>query len=155
MKHVLLVVASVLMAAMSGPVTAQAVAVTEKPAPGVIDTQSGTGVDKDAYNALIDKMDQGDACGEDCDRIARLVSGNAPVMPYDADGQTPVTGEVAIIFIIDESGLTSNFRIERSTSPQLSAAAIAAVQSWRFTPALKAGKPVSMQARQIFPFVLP
>jgi|GEM_PF-6680112 len=120
---------------------------------GSMPSYSGTPIDATAYNAMVDRVGDAVMCADDCDRVARLISGYTPLVPMEPDGQTPMTGEVAILFVIDEEGSPSGFLVERATSATLATYAVAALQTWQFEPALKDGHPVKMRARQIFPFV--
>ncbi len=57
-----------------------------------------------------------------------------------------VRGTVLVEFVIDVSGRVSSARVLESV-PELDAAALDCVRSWRFKPALRAGKPVETTAR--------
>ncbi len=57
-----------------------------------------------------------------------------------------IHGTVLVEFVIDTSGGVASARVLQSI-PELDAAAIACVRSWRFKPALRAGRAVEVTAR--------
>jgi TonB family protein len=54
-------------------------------------------------------------------------------------------GQVVLKVLIDTEGVPHDISVARSLSPDFDAAAIAAVQTWRFTPAMKYGKPIPLR----------
>jgi TonB family protein len=57
-----------------------------------------------------------------------------------------VQGSVLLRLVIDASGLPKDIKVLRTLDPGLDANAIAAVTQWRFSPAMKSGKPVACEA---------
>ncbi|HEX4232434.1 MAG TPA: M56 family metallopeptidase [Bryobacteraceae bacterium] len=57
-----------------------------------------------------------------------------------------IQGSVLLGVVIDASGLPKDIQVLRSLDPGLDANAIAAVTQWRFSPGMKAGKPVACEA---------
>lgn len=57
-----------------------------------------------------------------------------------------IEGSVLLHVVIDQSGHPEDIQIKRSLDPDLDANAVAAVTQWRFVPAMKAGKPVAVEA---------
>jgi protein TonB len=51
-------------------------------------------------------------------------------------------GDVILKVLIDTDGTPRDISVARSLGPDFDAAATAAVQTWRFTPAMKNGKPI-------------
>jgi protein TonB len=88
------------------------------------------------------------------DQDARPVSQIAPAYSHDlrADG---VEGEVVIGFTISAKGDVINPRVIRTTDSELDRATLAAVRQWKFSPAMKDGVAVSVQAVQPVAFVIP
>jgi serine/threonine-protein kinase len=60
-------------------------------------------------------------------------------------------GSVRLAVVIDRSGFVSSLAVDSSTDARLTSACIAAVRTWRFTPATIAGEPVAVRA--VLPFV--
>jgi TonB family protein len=58
-----------------------------------------------------------------------------------------ITGAVLLRVVIDRSGHPKDIHVLRSLDPDLDANAVAAVTQWRFSPATKAGKPVTCEAK--------
>lgn len=70
-----------------------------------------------------------------------------PVYPVDVL-KKGVTGTVVMLVDVAADGSVSGARVERSSGEQqLDAAALDAVGKWKFTPAMKDGKPVAGQVR--------
>ncbi len=55
-----------------------------------------------------------------------------------------IQGSVLLWMILDRSGVPHDIRVSRSLDPGLDQNAIHAIQQWRFRPATKEGKPVSV-----------
>ena len=87
--------------------------------------------------------------GHDREAPARI-AGNPPVYPQIALS-AHVTGTVMLEAIIDEHGVVDRVRVVKSV-PLLDAAAIDAVRSWRYTPTLLNGVPVSVMMTVTVPF---
>jgi protein TonB len=64
-----------------------------------------------------------------------------PTYP-DAAREAGVSGAVVADLLIDELGTVRDVVIQKSPSDELSAAAIDAIEQWRFAPATMDGKPV-------------
>ncbi|BET68055.1 hypothetical protein ASA1KI_29730 [Opitutales bacterium ASA1] len=60
-------------------------------------------------------------------------------------------GSVRLAVVIDRSGFVSSIAVESSTDARLTSASIAAVRTWRFSPATISGEPVAVRA--VLPFV--
>ena len=75
------------------------------------------------------------------DTPPRFISGDAPIYPIGAvlDGRT---GSTTIEFVVTEEGTTTDFTVLETDGPFWADHAIIAVQQWRFSPAMKDGKPV-------------
>lgn len=70
---------------------------------------------------------------------------NPPVYPVDAQ-KAGVTGMVVLVVDVSIDGSVSATKVDRSAGdPRLDAAALDAVKHWKFTPAIKDGKPVASQ----------
>jgi TonB family protein len=65
-----------------------------------------------------------------------------------------IQGRVFVIFIVDENGNVGNARVLESPHPEFSESALAAVQSWKFKPGKKGGKPVKTRVRIPLSFTL-
>jgi TonB family protein len=75
-------------------------------------------------------------------RAPKRISASAPVYPPVAIG-AHVEGEVLLEALIDEQGRVSDVRVIRSVA-LLDTAAVDAVRTWRYTPTLLNGVPVSV-----------
>lgn len=64
------------------------------------------------------------------------------------------TGEVTVRFMVRVDGTVASCEVLQSDHPALSAAAVEAVQQWRFRPGIKDGKPVAIQVQITVPFRL-
>jgi periplasmic protein TonB len=78
---------------------------------------------------------------------------SAPVPIHTADPEyteearsAKIEGAVLIQLVIDENGIPTEPKVVRSLDKGLDEKAIEAVKKWRFKPALKDGKPVSVAA---------
>jgi len=67
-----------------------------------------------------------------------------PEFPYQMkrDG---VSGVVAVMIVIDETGAVASCTISKSSNPAFEDPAVAAVKKWKFKPAQKDGAPVKMK----------
>ena len=68
------------------------------------------------------------------------------VAKFPPNGDPAETGSVTIACMVDERGAPVSLRVEKSTAPSLEAEALAIVGGWQFTPAMKDGKPVAVNA---------
>ena len=76
-----------------------------------------------------------------------------PVYPYN-QARAGVDGVVTIEFVIDPEGNTQNPFVIESNNPSFERPALDAVMQWRFSPALKAGKPVFVRVNQRIEFTM-
>jgi TonB family protein len=63
-------------------------------------------------------------------------------------------GRVTLDFVVGKDGHPRDAKVVASNHPAFEAAALAAVESWRFEPARKAGEPVAVRVRQQLVFKL-
>ena len=66
-----------------------------------------------------------------------------------------IEGVISLYAEINEDGLAVNIKVVRSLEPELDVKAIRALQQWRFKPAKKEGKPVTVAANIDIDFRLP
>jgi TonB family protein len=76
----------------------------------------------------------------------KFISGAAPIYPITRL-RLEEPGFAVITFVVDETGRTRDFRVEKTNYPFFGTHAIAAIQKWRFQPATKHGRPVSCRLR--------
>jgi TonB family protein len=74
-----------------------------------------------------------------------------PVYPQELMKQG-ISGNIIVDFYIDETGKARFPTAMAGTNETLAGIAVAAVQQWRFIPPTAKGKPVLVQARQVFTF---
>jgi TonB family protein len=74
----------------------------------------------------------------------RVVS--LPAYPY-ALLMDRVTGSAKVSVTLDQLGMVKDVKVAEATHPEFGAATKAMMQNWDFSPALKAGKPISTQFR--------
>jgi periplasmic protein TonB len=86
----------------------------------------------------------GDGPVLDYDQPPRLIRNVKPQYPQDAFIKK-IEGTVVVEITIDSTGAVVNARVIQSI-PLLDAAALATVKQWRFSPAMKAGRPVTIIA---------
>jgi TonB family protein len=79
----------------------------------------------------------------------KFISGATPIYPITRRwlGEP---GFALVTFIVDESGRTRGFQVEKTNYPFFGSHAIAAIKNWRFQPATKRGRPVSCRVRMPF-----
>jgi TonB family protein len=65
----------------------------------------------------------------------------------DAAKSQKIQGGVLLNIVIDAAGVPHDIRVMRSLDPDLDANAVQAVTEWRFSPAMKGGKPVACEAK--------
>lgn len=82
---------------------------------------------------------------EDYDTPPKAVKITKPRYPQDAFVKG-VEGTVLIQFTVDEKGKPRNLKVVDSIAG-LDEAALAVVREWRFTPAMKGGKPIATTAK--------
>ncbi len=78
---------------------------------------------------------------KDLDKIPNPLHRVAPTFPYEMK-QAGITGEVRVIFIVDETGRVRTPRIESSSHREFEQPSIDAVLQWRFEPGMKDGHAV-------------
>ena len=61
-------------------------------------------------------------------------------------------GDVVIDIVIDEDGKVVDTRVDQGLGHGVDEAVLAVVQTWTFTPATKAGKPVASEQQLLFHF---
>ena len=83
-------------------------------------------------------------CAASKNRPMQLVSGSGPTYPADAKAER-IEGAVVIRYGVSVDGRVINARVE-SAKPEgiFEEAALAAVRSWRYNPALRDGEPVAV-----------
>lgn len=84
----------------------------------------------------------------------RPLERKAPVYPYGLRA-AGVVGSVTLDAILGPDGSVEEVHVSRSNNPFFERPAIDAVMKWRFSPALKNGKPVKARIRQQINFDLP
>jgi len=92
------------------------------------------------------------ACNvKNLDRVPTPLNVVEPVYPQELMKQG-ISGNIVVDFYIDEKGKARFPTATPGTDEILAGIAVAAVQQWRFIPPTAKGKPVLVQARQVFTF---
>jgi periplasmic protein TonB len=128
-------------------------AVAEIPPPGALDGPPGTSVDVPDGSSVIGPVaGPPPAVAEPADRrplkvggairAPRRIAASPPIYPTVAIAAR-ISGEVMLEALIDEQGRVGRVRVLKSV-PLLDAAAVDAVRTWRYTPTLLNGVPVSV-----------
>lgn len=88
------------------------------------------------------------------DRIPTPIAAPSPLLPerYSRPG---AKGSVVVSFYIDETGMVRLPNVSADDDPELAAAAVTAMHSWRFEPPTCKGHPVLVKATQQFNFHAP
>jgi TonB family protein len=73
----------------------------------------------------------------------KLVSATDPVYPK-SDRKGPFEGKCVLKLVVDASGKPNDIHVVRSLGKDFDESAIEAVQQYRFTPAMRQGKPVAV-----------
>jgi protein TonB len=83
-------------------------------------------------------------CAASQNRPMQLVSGSGPTYPAEAKAER-IEGAVVVRYGVSLDGRVINARVE-SAEPEgiFEEAALAAVRSWRYNPALRDGEPVAV-----------
>jgi protein TonB len=76
----------------------------------------------------------------------KFISGAAPIYPITRL-RLREPGFALVSFVVDETGSTRDFQVEKTNYSFFGTHAIAAIQKWRFRPATKHGHPVSCRVR--------
>ena len=86
---------------------------------------------------------------------------SAPVPIYKPEPQYPQEGKdahaegaVGLSLVVDQNGVPLQVTVTQPLEPSLDAAAVAAIEKWRFTPGMKDGKPVPVRATIVVQFKL-
>ena len=84
------------------------------------------------------------ACAAGQNRPMQLLSGSSPVYPTEAKAGK-VEGSVVVRYGVSVDGRVINARVE-SAEPEgvFEAAALEAVRSWRYNPAVRDGEPIAV-----------
>lgn len=77
------------------------------------------------------------------DGAALVRQWNPPVYPADAL-KAKIGGRVVTRVVVDEAGNVIAARVLKADDPRLGEAAVAAVKTWKFVPAVESGKPVQI-----------
>lgn len=85
-----------------------------------------------------------DTDADDCTTPPRATYSPQPEYP-EKERNTGREGSVEVRAVVDTEGVPHDLAVSRSLSPAFDAAAMKAVNNWRFSPATKNGKPVSAQ----------
>jgi TonB family protein len=86
------------------------------------------------------------------DTPPKLIVGAAPIYPINAMLSSR-GGSVTIEFVISKDGTTREHKVVESDDDRAFANhVVIAVRAWKFSPAYKDGKPISVQTRQSFHF---
>jgi TonB family protein len=74
---------------------------------------------------------------------------------FPPNGDPPEQGSVTTSCLIDEQGIPTALRVEKSTAPALQDDALAFLRLWRFRPAMQGGKAVAVPATIVAAFGSP
>jgi TonB family protein len=75
----------------------------------------------------------------------KLISAPSPEYPKSArTGKEPFEGTCVLKIVVDASGMPGDVHVIRSLGQDFDESAIRAVRQYRFTPAMRAGKPVAV-----------
>jgi TonB family protein len=75
----------------------------------------------------------------------RSLSAADPVDSGSYDGKVKRQGAVAVRMVVNTDGVPEDIHVVRSAGKDLDAKAIEAIQQYRFSPAMRKGKPVATQ----------
>jgi TonB family protein len=81
----------------------------------------------------------------------RVISNPQPSYPQQAR-KGHAAGQIVILMVIGSDGRTRDIQVQRGISSELDQAAVEAAEKWRFEPATKEGKPVSVRIAIQFDF---
>jgi len=88
------------------------------------------------------------------DRLPQPVSQPSPGYPFDLR-KAQIEGDVLIVFTVTAEGTVANPQVVSSSNWVFRDLTLAAIKQWKYTPALKDGRPVSVKVRQPFTFRMP
>lgn len=109
------------------------------------------GVLASAAPTLLKNPEEFDAASLDV--MPKLIKPVEPMYPYN-QARAGVDGAVLIEFVINREGQVQNPYVIESNNPAFERPALDAVMQWRFSPGLKAGKPVYVRVNQRIEFTL-
>lgn len=87
------------------------------------------------------------------DTLPKAIKQARPEYPMDQK-QAGLIGKVKVNFVIDEQGNVVNPVVASSNNPSFERPALDAILQWKYSPALKGGKPVKTRAQQEINFDL-
>ena len=73
----------------------------------------------------------------------RILIATDPLYPEEARA-VGKQGIVVLAVVIDREGIPRDIKVKKSLAPEMDAEAVKAVRDWKFSPAMKDGKPVSV-----------
>ena len=154
-RKAMLALAMLALAGSVGPLFATDSRLTAAEAEIRVETLSGDPISSAAYNeGLAKKSGDYDCRTGACDTAPALLHALAPVYPARAL-RAETEGQAAVSFEIDAQGIPRNIMVQSASAAEFGEAAVDAVKSWRFSPAIVDGKPVGYQrVLQVFPFEL-
>jgi TonB family protein len=80
------------------------------------------------------------------DTPPKLISGNSPVYPM-SQSRSGNPGFAVVAFAVGQNGRTHDIRVVQASYPYFGSHAVLAVRDWKFQPARKNGKTVSMKVQ--------
>lgn len=83
----------------------------------------------------------------DLDKPPTLIAAVPPVYPAELK-RARVEGVVSLVFVLTESGVVEEARVESSSRPEFERPALEAIRRWRFKPGMKDGEVVRTYMRQ-------
>jgi TonB family protein len=84
---------------------------------------------------------------DDADTSAPVLTEKVAPEYSDEARRTCKEGTVKLSVVVDESGMPQKIRVTQPLGSGLDDEAVRTVRKWRFRPAMKAGRPVAVQAR--------
>lgn len=85
------------------------------------------------------------------DTPPKLLKSEPPIYPFDML-RACIIGRVTIAFVVDEQGDVAEAFVAKSNNPWFERPALDAVFKWKFSPAMKDGRPVKTRVRQEISF---
>lgn len=85
------------------------------------------------------------------DQMPKVLKHVAPVYPIEMR-IAGIVGRVTLVSVIDEKGDVVESSVEKSNNPWFERSALDAVFKWKFSPAMKDGRPVKTQVKQEITF---
>lgn len=87
------------------------------------------------------------------DQMPKLTKSTLPDYPFEMRA-AGIAGRVTLAYVVDEQGDVVEAFVIKSNNPWFERPALDAVFKWKFSPALKAGRPVKTRVRQDITFNL-